>query len=144
MDHVHTYVLSATHCNIVTLPNEDNFEDVKDVFHHILLGGNQLTVARARGSIAVREDYDSSKQRLDGLLPTVEDWHAKQCLLKVWLACTTISCGHIAMFCCRLYGSNYKKSGSEKATLLQLRIIQYRSKVTSHSLTLLLRVTRCT
>ena len=67
----------------------------------------ELTVARARGSIAVREDYDSSKQRLDGLLPTVEDWHAKQCLLKVWLACTTISCGHIAMFCCRLYGSNF-------------------------------------
>lgn len=80
MDHVHTYVPFATHCSIVALPNEDSFEDVRGVFHHILLGGDQLTIARPRGSIAAREDHDSS---LDGLLPTVENWHTKQCLLKV-------------------------------------------------------------
>ena len=54
MDHVHTYVPSVSQCNIVTLPNEDTFEDKKDVFHRILLGGDQFTVARARGSIAIR------------------------------------------------------------------------------------------
>lgn len=84
MDHVHTYVPSITHCNDLVLPNEDIFEDNRDRFHRILLGGDQLTVARARGSIAVRKDHDSSKQRFDGLLPIVEDWHAKQSLLKVF------------------------------------------------------------
>ena len=32
MDHVHTYVPSVSQCNVVTLPNEDTFEDKKDVF----------------------------------------------------------------------------------------------------------------
>ena len=57
------------------------------VFHQILFGGDQLTVARARGSAAIRSDHVTSictrKDRLEGLVPVVEDWHAKQCLLKV-------------------------------------------------------------
>ena len=83
-DHVHTYVPSITHCNNVILPNKDIFKDERVFFHCILLGGDQLTAARARGSIAICEDHDSSEQRLDGLLPIVEDWHAKQSLLKVF------------------------------------------------------------
>ena len=105
MDHMHTYVPSVSQCNIVTLPNEDTFEDKKDVFHRILLGGDQLTVARARGSIAIRQDHDSSEQRLDGLLPIVEDWHAKQCLLKVVCLYNYFMWSH-AILCYRLYGSN--------------------------------------
>lgn len=52
-------------------------------FHRILMGGDQLTFARAQGSISIRDDHDSNKQCLDGITPVVEDWHAKQCLLKV-------------------------------------------------------------
>ena len=59
----------------------------EEIYHQILLGGDQLTVARARGSVAVRADHIahvcSRRDRLEGLLPVVEDWHAKQCLLKV-------------------------------------------------------------
>jgi len=54
-----------------------------ELFHKIFLGGDQFTVARARGSIAVRLDHQSQRDHLEGLLPVVEDWHAKQCLLKV-------------------------------------------------------------
>jgi len=59
----------------------------EEMFHQILFGGDQLTVARARGSVAIRSDHHSnicsSRDRLEGLLPVCEDWHAKQCLLKV-------------------------------------------------------------
>ena len=51
--------------------------------HPILFGGDQLTVARARGSIAARQDHFTRRERLEGLMPVIEDWHAKQCLLKV-------------------------------------------------------------
>lgn len=45
-------------------------------FHKILLGGDQLTVARCRsGQIGRRNEVQPSKQ-LRGLLPVVEDWHA--------------------------------------------------------------------
>jgi len=48
-----------------------------------LIGGDQLTVARVRGSAAARVDHQTKKDRLEGFIPVVEDWHAKQCLLKV-------------------------------------------------------------
>ena len=46
-------------------------------FLPILLGGDQLTAARARGSKSLRASHDSAKDRLDGLVPVVEDWHAR-------------------------------------------------------------------
>jgi len=48
------------------------------------LGSDQVTVARARGSIAIRNDHHTRQECLQRLLPVVEDWHAKQCLLKVY------------------------------------------------------------
>ena len=45
-------------------------------FHQTLLGGDQLTAARARGSIAARRDHQTRRERLQGLLPVAEDWHA--------------------------------------------------------------------
>lgn len=58
-----------------------NKEDYK--FCRTLIGGDQLTIARARGSSAARVDHSTARDRLNGLMPIVEDWHAKQCLLKV-------------------------------------------------------------
>ena len=45
--------------------------------HQVLLGGNQLTVARARSAIRSVGNSDSSSQKLSGVIPVVEDWHAK-------------------------------------------------------------------
>ena len=48
-----------------------------------LIGGDQLTVARVCGNAAARIDHQIKKDRLEGFVPVVEDWHAKQCHLKV-------------------------------------------------------------
>ena len=50
-----------------------------------LIGGDQLTVVRVRGSAAARVDHQTKKDRLEGFVPIIEDWHAKQCLMKVVL-----------------------------------------------------------
>lgn len=61
----------------------------EEIFHHILFGGDQLTVARARRSSIMRCDHvtsiSSRRDRLEGLFLFAEDCHAKKCLLKVIL-----------------------------------------------------------
>ena len=51
--------------------------------HHILFGGDQLTVARARGAIRQRQTSETAMGMMEGLIPVVEDWHAKVCLISV-------------------------------------------------------------
>ena len=52
-------------------------------FHHLLFGGDQLTAARARGAQKIRSNSETALGRLAGLVPNVEDWHAKVCLIEV-------------------------------------------------------------
>ena len=42
-------------------------------------------MARARGTQALRTTHDTAKERLEGLCPVLEDWHAQMILLKVLL-----------------------------------------------------------
>ena len=42
----------------------------------VMLGGDQLTVERARCAKRARSQSQSSELRLDGLYPKIEDWHA--------------------------------------------------------------------
>ena len=53
--------------------------------HKVLVGGDQLTVARMKGSKSMLEDSQHDARRLDGFIPVVEDWHTKVCLLEVRL-----------------------------------------------------------
>ncbi len=46
-------------------------------------GGDQLTMERLRSAIDCMCDSHTDSQRLEGLIPTIEDWHAKQCLMQV-------------------------------------------------------------
>ena len=48
-----------------------------------LLGGDQLTVVRIRSTQALRDTLDSATERYEGLIPVIEDWHAKVILLQV-------------------------------------------------------------
>lgn len=50
---------------------------------YILTGGDQLTVARSRSCQRIRSNSTRGKERLEGLVPIVEDWHAKVSLLGV-------------------------------------------------------------
>ena len=52
-------------------------------FFKILLGGDQLTVARVRGTQALRQTEDTAVNHLQGLIPVIEDWHARMALVKV-------------------------------------------------------------
>ena len=56
-----------------------------DVMHCILVGGDQLTRKRAAGAQASMANELTPPQQLRGLVPVVEDWHARQCLLCVSL-----------------------------------------------------------
>ena len=40
-------------------------------------------VERARGSQRISDNSKTGVERLEGLSPVVEDWHAKMCLLEV-------------------------------------------------------------
>lgn len=62
-----------------------NEEEVSDefLFHQVLFGGDQLTCSRARGSQKARTSEENDRDRLMGLVPVAEDWHAKVVLLEV-------------------------------------------------------------
>ena len=47
-----------------------------------ILGGDQLT-ARTRSSKRVCSNATRGKEKLEGLVPVIEDWHAKVCFLGV-------------------------------------------------------------
>ena len=58
-----------------------DFDDSR--FHSILFGGDQLTVARMRSTQVLRDTQERKVDRLEGVIPVVEDWHARMTLLKV-------------------------------------------------------------
>ena len=47
------------------------------------MGGDQLTVARGRGTVALRASHDRPHDRLEGVEFTCEDWHSRQVLMRV-------------------------------------------------------------
>ena len=50
-----------------------------DHINPVLIGGDQLTVARVRGSQDALLNSESGMQRVQGLIPVIEDWHTKMC-----------------------------------------------------------------
>ena len=59
-------------------------------FSHILLGGDQLTVARVRGSQGALLNSDSGIEHVEGFIPVIEDWHTKMCYMKVHSICLMV------------------------------------------------------
>ena len=84
MDELHKYVPAKDiHCQNI-LPNGETDEETTEKLYQVLFGGDQLTVARARSAIGMRRTHDSNKEKLQGLIPVVEDWHARVTLLQVY------------------------------------------------------------
>lgn len=74
------------HTNLLVDEPDDEGNAVEitvDSYHHILLRGDQLTAARARGAQGQRENGNTAERRLEGLIPTLEDWHSQLILLCV-------------------------------------------------------------
>lgn len=83
MEHHQQYVPLQTETSKCTLPGLGDKEVHANTFHHVLFGGDLLTAKRARGSQYTRSNSLRGKERLEGLKPVIEDWHAKVCLLGV-------------------------------------------------------------
>ena len=84
LSHIQKYVPLIEQSEDRHIPSIDKTTQVfKASVHPILLGGDQLTAARARGAKKSKVHADSPTMRLDGLVPVAEDWHTKVLLLKV-------------------------------------------------------------
>lgn len=81
--HYMKYVPTLSAEGILICPNgrEVIYDDTR--FDRKLIGGDQLTVARIRGTQYLRASEDKRVDRYEGLVPVVEDWHARMTLLKV-------------------------------------------------------------
>lgn len=67
----------------LSLPNGNSLDFDDTRFYKIFLGGDQLTVARARGAQALRASHDRPIDRLEGIVPVIEDWHSRMTFMKV-------------------------------------------------------------
>lgn len=84
LDHLHQYVPTKSVEDRVELPGLPEGLDVTiDHFHYILFGGDMLTEMRARTARNIRSNSDRGRDRLEGVIPIIEDWHAKVCFLEV-------------------------------------------------------------
>lgn len=82
LDNLHKYVPSIPVTTTVTLPDGEPYEVHDYDLWETLLGGDQLTAARIRGAIDIRDDHDTSIDKLRGVIPVVEDWQSRMTLLK--------------------------------------------------------------
>ena len=72
LQHYQTYVPSIS-CE-KNIPGTGIAQDKK--FVTTLVGGDYLSVARARGAQLIRSTSELTKHSLGGMLPVAEDWHA--------------------------------------------------------------------
>ena len=120
METLQKYVPHQRVTSAVPVPDSQEVEVINiDHFHQILFGEgeDQLIVVRARGAQSSRGNSDDGDERLEGLVPVVEDWHAKVCLLGVSVSfeyCDRAIIINIFFLCC-------PRSSRDSGTLVQLR-----------------------
>ncbi len=83
LDHLMKFVPTLPKEGEISPPDASKvtFDDTR--FFKILLGGDQLTAARVRGTQSLRVTQDKACDRLQSLIPVVEDWHSRMALLDV-------------------------------------------------------------
>ena len=70
------------HCMTLVPLIPAEHESVDNIqLHPVLFGGDQLTVARMRGT---QDTEETPVHRLQGIVSVIEDWHARVALLKVY------------------------------------------------------------
>ena len=83
IEHYMTFVPTLPGEGHYKLPNGSSMRFDATTFFPILFGGDQLTVARMRGTQSLRDTQDKPFDRLEGVHPVVEDWHTRMTFLKV-------------------------------------------------------------
>lgn len=82
MLNLHKYVPSRNITKCATVNGSEHILEDKKMYP-VLFGGDQLSVARYRGSKTIRRSSSNSVERLEGLFPVAEDWHTEVTVLKV-------------------------------------------------------------
>ena len=82
MLHLHKYVPVKKTTSTVIVDDVEHAMD-KEKLYPIGLGGDQLSVARYRGSKVIRRNSTTPTKQLEGLFSIAEDWHTEVILLKV-------------------------------------------------------------
>ena len=57
--------------------------EIKEILEKVYFGGDQLTEERSRNAAIARSDGDDPYERLEGVVPKVEDWHCIRILYQV-------------------------------------------------------------
>ena len=84
MSHFHQYVPVIEGSKQVYVADIDETVSVPEAsLYKLLLGGDQLTVARARSAMKIRMNSPSPVKRLAGFIPVVEDWYTQTILMEV-------------------------------------------------------------
>ena len=126
LDHLHKYVPTLTSTETVAAPHTNApVTVIADHFHHVLFGGDMVTAKRARGAQGIRENSNRGKDRLEGLVPIVEDWHAKMTLICV----STITCSNVMQavifWCLILISLMYRLSGSASTSAPPVEMLEH-------------------
>lgn len=69
LDSIHKYVPSIPKPTTVTLESGEVLEYTDKEMWETMFGGDQLTVARARGAIDIRCTHDLEEEKQHGLIP---------------------------------------------------------------------------
>lgn len=82
--HLQKYVPHKKTTNLVYVPSTEDVVITESAkYQPVLFGGDQLTAARARGAITAMVNHPTPENRLEGIVPVVEDWHVLVVLLEV-------------------------------------------------------------
>ena len=64
-------------------------KEERTALHPIIVGGDQLTAARARSAVKSKKNAHTPTKSLSGIVPAVEDWHTKANFLGVSIHSST-------------------------------------------------------
>ena len=107
MKGLHKYVPKRSYQVTYHLPEDGDFVVTENCFHRTLFGGDQLTVCRSCSAQSARCNDDISEERFDGLIPVIEDWHARMTLMRVRVVLMNAACIMYNHTLYRLFGSTY-------------------------------------
>ena len=80
---LHQYVPCVSSETTKTISTNENIVEYVENMHSILIGGDQVTVARIRAAQYAKRNSERPTKRLDGFIPVIENWHTKANILDV-------------------------------------------------------------
>jgi L1 cell adhesion molecule like protein len=83
MTHLHQYVRTVCTSQERTISTGQTVQEESTSLRPILVGGDQLTAARARSAIKSKMNGQTHTKTLSGIVPVAEDWHTKANFLGV-------------------------------------------------------------